>query len=104
VNLLNGLDSVEVVDSGVHANLVHDRDTGILGRLIKLHHGRGDVAGGNDILLLADGRLDDSSVVGVGNQADDEVILGNLSIQSLVVAHVESNGVGALGASNEGLG
>jgi hypothetical protein len=43
-------------------------------------------------------------VVGVGNQADDEVILGNLSIQSLVVAHVESNGVGALGASNEGLG
>ena len=36
------------------------------------------------MLLLADGRLDDGSVEGVGDQADDQVVLGNLSVESLL--------------------
>ena len=86
------------------ANLVHDGNSGILALLVKLHHGGRDVASGDDILLLADGRLDYGSVVRIGDQADDKVVLGNLSVQSLVVAHVESDGGGALDANDEGLG
>lgn len=86
------------------ADLVHDSDAGILALLVKLHHGRRDVAGGNDILLLADSGLDDGSVVSVWDQGDDEVVLGNLSVESLVVADIESDGRGTLGTGGEGLG
>jgi hypothetical protein len=51
-----------VVDTGVNTNLVHDSDTGLLALLIKLQHGRADIASGDDVLLGADGGLDDDSV------------------------------------------
>lgn len=56
------------------------------------------------MLLLTDGGLDDGGVEGVGDQADDEVVLGNLSVESLVIVDVEGDGGGALDASGEGLG
>lgn len=55
------------------------------------------------MLLLADGRLDNGSVEGVRDQADDEVMLANLSIEGLVVANVKGDGGGALDASRKGL-
>ena len=36
------------------ADLVHDSDASILALLVELHHGGGDVARGDDMLLLAD--------------------------------------------------
>lgn len=51
-----------MVDTGVNTNLVHDSDTGLLALLIKLQHGRADIASGDDVLLGADGGLDDDSV------------------------------------------
>ena len=84
-----------------YTNLVHDGDAGGLGLGIELHHGGGDIAGGNDVLLLADSRLDDGSVEGVGDQADDEIVLGNLSIESLVVGDIERDGGGVLDALGE---
>lgn len=80
MNLLNGLDGIlkslacyrvgschsriltEVVNTGVDTNLVHDSDTGLLALLIKLHHGGADIAGGDNVLLGADSRLDDHGV------------------------------------------
>lgn len=41
------------------------------------------------MLLLADGRLDNSCVVSVGNEGDDKVNLGHLSIESFGVVDVE---------------
>lgn len=104
VNLVNGLDGVQVVQTGVKTNLVHDRDTSVLALLVQLHHGRGDVAGGDDMLLLADGRLDDGGVEGVGNQADDKVVLGHLGVQGLVVGHIEGDGGSILDTGGERLG
>lgn len=43
VHLLDGLDGVQVVDARVQTDLVHDRDAGVLGGLVELHHGGGDV-------------------------------------------------------------
>ena len=84
-----------------HANLVHDGDTSILGGLVELHHGGRDVTGGDDILLLTDGGLDDEVVEDVGDQADDEVVLGNLGVESGLVLDVDGDGSGALDALAE---
>lgn len=86
------------------ANLVHDGDAGILALLVELQHGRGNVAGGDDVLLLTDGGLDDSGVEGVGDQADDEVVLGDLGVEGLVVGNIERDGSGILDAGGESLG
>lgn len=114
----------EVVDTGVYressqsaaettafsvgkrtkANLVHDGDAGLLGGLVQLHHGGRDVARGDDVLLGPDGGLDDGRVPGVGDQADDEVVLGDLGVEGRVVAGIERDGGGALDAVGELLG
>lgn len=124
--LVNGLDGVKVVDAWlrcivnevvsrltagqnwshtwVQANLVHDGNAGCFGLGVELEHGRRDVAGGDHILLVADGRLDDGGVEGVGDQADDQVVLGHLGVQRLVVGHVERDGMRVLDALGELLG
>lgn len=56
------------------------------------------------MLLGADSGLDDDGVESVGDQADDEVMLGELSIQSLVVGHIQRDGSGILNAGRQGPG
>ena len=85
------------------ANLIHDGNAGILALLVELQHGRGDVAGGDNVLLLADGGLDDSGVEGVGDQADDKVVLGDLGVEGLVVGNIERDGSGILDAGRKSL-
>jgi hypothetical protein len=85
----------------VETNLVHDGDTRGLGLLVQLEHGRRDVARRDNILLVADGRLDDGGVEGVGDQADDKIVLSNLSVESLVVGYVERDGVSILDTLGE---
>lgn len=84
-------------------NLVHDGDSGILALLVQLHHGGGDIARGHNILLVSNSRLDDGGMEGIRNQADDQVVLGDLSIQSLGVGNVERNGRRELHAGGETL-
>ena len=86
------------------ADLVHDGDARLLSLLVELHHGRRDVAGGDDVLLGPDGGLDDGGVPGVGDQADDKVVLGNLGVEGGVVGDVDRDGRGAPDAGGEGLG
>jgi hypothetical protein len=93
VHLIDGEHGGEMVDTRVNTNLVHDGDTGLLCLCIKLHHRGRDVRGCDDILLLADSRLDDSSVVCVGNQADDDIDFGDFSIEGFVVVDIELLGV-----------
>ncbi len=64
----NSLDSVQVVDTGIEADLVHDDDTGILDSLIEFAHGGGDVTRSDDVGLALDGSLDHGSMVGVGDE------------------------------------
>lgn len=93
MNLVNRLNSVQVINTRVQTNLVHDRDTGILGLLVKLLHRRGNIAGGDDVLLVADGGLDDEFVVCVGDKRDGDIDLGDFRIEGGAVINVERNGV-----------
>lgn len=93
-----------LLTTGVEADLVHDGDAGLLGSGVQLQHGRADVAGGDDMLLLADGRLDDLGVEGVRDQGDNEVVLGDGGVKGLRVVDIEGGRLGALDASGELLG
>lgn len=53
------------------------------------------------MLLLADGRLDDLGVVGVGDQGDDEVVLADRGVEGLRVVDIEGNGAGVLNTGRE---
>lgn len=53
------------------------------------------------MLLVSDGRLNDGGVVGVGDQADDQVVLGDGSIESLFIVDVEGDGRGKVDALGE---
>jgi len=53
------------------------------------------------MLLLANGRLDDGRVEGIGDQADDQVVLGDLGVQGTVVGDIEGDGGGILDTSRE---
>jgi len=101
VDLLDGLDGIQVINSWVKTNLVHDCDTGILGGLVELQHGWGDIAGCDDVLLVADGGLDDRCVEGIWDQGDDEVVLCDFSIESCLVGDVERDRMGILDAFGE---
>lgn len=56
------------------------------------------------MLLLPDGRLDHGGVEGVGDQADDKVVLGDLSVQGLGIGNIERDGSGILDADRESFG
>ena len=93
MNLIDCLNSVQVVDTRVQPNLVHDCDAGILGLLIQLLHRRRNITGCDDVLLVADGGLDDEFVECVGDQRDCDIDLGDFSVEGCAVVDIEGNGV-----------
>jgi hypothetical protein len=94
VDTVDDVDSVEVVDTGVKTNLVHDGDAGGLGLLVQLLHGGGDVGGGDDVLLGLDGGFDDGGVEGVRDEGDGHVMLGDGGLEGGGVVDIEADGLG----------
>lgn len=93
-----------VITYRVQTNFIHDSDTSLLALLVELHHGRGHVGGGDNVLLGADSRLDDQGVEGVGDQGDSQVDLLHGLVQSGVIVDIEGDGIGVLEAFAELLG
>ena len=91
MDLVNGLDGVEVVDTRVKTNLVHDNNASLLGSGVELAHRRANVASGDDVGLALDSGLDDIGVVGVGDERDDEVVLSDSLLKSGGVRDIEGN-------------
>lgn len=92
VNIVDGLDGVQVVDTGVEADLVHHDDTGSLYLRLELLHGVRDVRGGDDVLLGLDRGLDDSGVEGVWNQGDDNVVLADSVEERIGIGYIQREG------------
>lgn len=101
MNLLDRLDGVQVINSRVKANLVHDCDSGVLGSLIELQHSWGDIAGCDDVLLVADRRLDDLCVEDVWDEGDDKVVLSHDGVECSCVVDVDGDSLGVLDAFGE---
>lgn len=89
----NGLDSIQVVDTRVNANLVQDCDASLLCRTVELAHRRGHVARSDHVCLGFDRRPYDIGMVYKGNERDDEVMFGDVTVE-----------VGRLDVEGDGLG
>lgn len=77
MNLANGLNSVQVVNTGIETNFVHDDDSSLLSSSVEFPHSWGDVAGGDYVSFALDSGLDDLCVEDVGDQRDDKVMGSN---------------------------
>lgn len=77
-----------VIDAGVQTRLIEDRDASSHRRLMQDLHLRGGVAGGDHVLVVADGGLGNVRVAGGGHQGDDEVVGGHQRVQLLVLLRV----------------
>ena len=74
MNLVNGLDSPQVVYSWVDTNLVEADQTSVLELLVESLHLRVDIRGGNNVSLFGESSLHDTCVVGVWDEGDNDVV------------------------------
>ena len=79
--LVDGLDRIQVVHTGVKADLVHDNDARLLDLLLKLADRGADVARRHHVRLALDRGLDDVDVVDVRDKRDDEVVVRDLLLE-----------------------
>jgi hypothetical protein len=53
------------------------------------------------MLLVADGRLDDSCVEGVWDQGDDKIVLSDFGVEGLLIGDIERDWVSVLDTLRE---
>lgn len=104
MDLVDGLDSVEMVDTRIETNLIHDNNPCLLDFSFQLPDGRADVAGGHNVGLALDGSFDDIDVVSVWNERDDEVVFCNSLFKRRGVVYIEGDSCGSWKFCGEGLG
>ena len=92
MNLGNCLDSIQVIDTGIKTNLVHDDNSGLLCLFVKFAHSRRDLGRRNNMCLALDSGFDDSRVISVRNERDDQFICGDFLLQSFGVVNVKRDG------------
>jgi hypothetical protein len=91
MHLVDCLDRIQMVDTRVKTNFVHDNDTRFFGLLIKFKHCGGNIAGCDDMDLGLYCGLDDSRVVCIRDQRDDEIMCSDLSLEIAGVVDVKGN-------------
>lgn len=101
MSAVNEIDGIEMVDTRVKTNLVHDGNTGGLGLGVQLHHGRRNIRCGDNMLLSLDGGLDDIGVVDVGDQRNGDIVLGDGGLEGFGVVYIEADGLGVGIAASE---
>jgi hypothetical protein len=74
MNFVNHLDGVEVIHTRINAHLVQNGNTGGLGLIIKLPDGIRDVTRRHDVCTTLDSSLNDSGMISVWNERNDNVV------------------------------
>ena len=93
-SILTDLDGTNVVDTRVQTDLVHNNDSGVLGLLLESLHGRRNVRSGDNVLLVPDSALNNSSVVDVRDEGNHEVTVGDGGIEGISIGNVDRDGLG----------
>ena len=92
VDVGDGLDGVQVVETGVEADLVHDRDAGSLDLGLQGADGVRHIRRRDDVDLVLACRADHSCMVRVRDERDDEVVRLDRGAEGLCVLHVDLHG------------
>ena len=91
IELTMALASEEKELGMTHTNLIHHRDPRILCLLVKLEHGRGNVARSYDMFLVSNCGFYDSCVKGIWDQTDDKLVLGHRGVKSVDVGNIKGD-------------
>lgn len=91
MNLVDELHCVQMIDTGVETNLIHDHDSGLLDLIFKFTDAVANVARGYNVRLALDGGLDNGDMVDVRNKRNDKIVLCNSLLQGGAVGHVKGN-------------
>lgn len=91
MDLIDDLDSIQVINTGIKTNLVHYDDTSCLCFRIQLPHSWGYVAGSDYMCLAFDCGLNDSGVIGIGNKGDNDIICCDFLFKSSIVVDIQGN-------------
>jgi hypothetical protein len=78
VDFIDRLDGVEVIDTRVKADFVHNNDTGFTSSSIEFTHRRRHITRRDNVSLALDSGFDDGGVVGVRNEGNNKIMSGNL--------------------------
>lgn len=81
-----------MINARVKANLIHDNDARPFHLLIQLTHSRTHIACCDYMCLAFDGRLDDGRMVGIRNQRDNKIDIGNGSFERTSGVDVKGDG------------
>ena len=92
VDLADRLDRVQVVDTGIETDLVHDDNARLLDLRLERADRGADIARRHDVRLALDRGLDDGRVVDVRHERHDEVVLRDRSLENRGVGNVERDG------------
>lgn len=100
VNLINGLDSPQVVHSRVDTNLVETNQSGVLELLVQSGHVGVDIRGSDNVGFLGQGSLHHASVVGIRNKGNDDIVTLDSVSESIGRRDIDRHGssVGEVGA------
>ena len=90
--LVDGLDSVQVVNTRIEADLIHDNDASLLDRFVESAHRRRDVASGDDMSLSLNSCLYYCGVVSVRNKGDYKVVVGNSGFKCSRIVDIQRDG------------
>jgi hypothetical protein len=82
-------------------NLIHHCDASLLGFILQFKNCRGDITGCDNILLVSDGRFDDCCMESIRDQANDQIVLCNFSIESFLICGIEGDRVSVLDSGRE---
>jgi hypothetical protein len=91
VDLIDDLDSIQVINTGIKTNLVHYDDTSCLRFRIQLPHSWGNVASSDYMCLAFDCGLNYGGVIGVGDKGDNDIIGCDFLFKSSVVVDIQGN-------------
>lgn len=93
VDLGDGFHSIEVINTRVQTNLVHNYNPRFLCFVIKLFHSRGYITSGDDVGFSPDCGLYHCSVMGVRNQRDYKIMCGDLRVENILQGYIKGDGL-----------
>ena len=89
MDLVDCFHGIEVVNSGIKSNFIHDDDPGFPRCCIELTHGRRDVTRCNNMSLSFDSGANNIRMVCIRNQGDNEIICRYFSLKGGGIGDIE---------------
>ena len=94
MDLINGLDGIQMINARIHANLIQHSDASLLCLLLERANLRRHIACGDHIRLASNSRSNYAGVVGEWHKGYNHIVVRNTAVE-LWGGNIERDGIGA---------